>query len=54
MDTFTELELCFSDSESPMLSLLVLAAEYREDSDAMRELVDADSREGYGGYCIIA
>lgn len=51
MDSFDELELLFSDT--PMMAVLSSASESREDRDVMSDLVDADTRVGYGGYCVI-
>jgi len=51
MDTYTTIEdfalLPYNDSP-------VSAEGHDNDDDLIRELVDADTKMGYGGYCIIS
>ena len=57
MDAFTNLELdCFDIDGLPNF-VIADAFEHSEtmsSKDPMRELVDADTRVGYGGYCIVS
>lgn len=49
MDAFSTIEF---DLASPS-SFPTFAAERSED-ETIRELVDADAKMGYGGYCVVA
>jgi len=52
MDAFTTLEFPFP-SETDFPTVDYLDPSYDE-GDVMRELVDADRRLGYGGYCVVS
>lgn len=52
MDAFAEFQFETSDMES--FPILVSAPSHEEPDDTMKQLVDADTRLSYGGYCIVA
>ncbi|KAF8963269.1 hypothetical protein BDZ97DRAFT_1821349 [Flammula alnicola] len=52
MDSFDDFD--FLSLDSPASILGAPASDVREEDDTMRQLTDADSRLGYGGYCVIS
>lgn len=53
MDAFTEFELDLSAIEG--FPTLITSSDHRDaDKDIMCELIDADTRVGFGGYCVVS
>ncbi|KAJ7455420.1 pheromone-like protein [Mycena latifolia] len=51
MDSFTTLDLFETE---PIVADVPISAAVQSEEEMIRELVDEDTKVGFGGYCVVA
>ncbi|KAJ7705753.1 pheromone-like protein [Mycena metata] len=51
MDSFTTMELF---QTQPLVADVPVSAAVQSEEETIRELVDEDTKVGFGGYCVVA